>query len=605
MLLTPSPDAQPTSPAPDDIVARWRGLAVALAAGVPHPAPPDLPDAELRRTPAAATIGALAARDGLRPFHFERRSHLPLPDAWTDGSDPEQGAAPTWEDGVLPERKYQSFRHDLALASHHPHHRGKWAAHELCHGLVGFAWRPDATDLFHATAGRLAELLPVALWYGFDEAFLVRCPLHTGSGALFGAPCAACEAVAAADPHDPDAAAMIAWGLGYIDRELAAIARTRRTGVIHPHRVATLDLSSDGIAYAAAHRARLSSPAFAAYIERFTVPGGGVSPDLDALEARVVAVRDALLGRAPLAPLAPSAAHGTARWVAQDLAWRVLTVQTLHGDPLGLDPVLDALAAVVAASIDPAADPQAALTVAVDTLAVRCADPRAPAEVVALPDTGYPLPGLPPATASLDAGLRSALPLTTAAAGPGWHALVARFAADDGPARAPLATRFSAWLDATAPGPVADLVRWEAAVVTLPPAAITLSGPPRDARRRLAPGWRVLRFDHDVLALAEAVEAGQLDVDGLDLTAHDLDLPDPVPTALLLGRDGVDGIALLDVDPCTADALADLGDGAVPDLPADELAALEDHGALVPAALALHHPAARDAVCSTDPGAPR
>ena len=124
------------------------------------PAPPasgwpfGAPSGEYTRTPVAARVGHLAARDGLFLFHFERRAHLPLPEAWVPPDREDLTLPPTWEDGVLAEAKYQSFRHDLALASFHPMHRAKWTAHELCHGLVGFGWRPGASTFFHATAGR-------------------------------------------------------------------------------------------------------------------------------------------------------------------------------------------------------------------------------------------------------------------------------------------------------------------------------------------------------------------------------------------------------------------------------------------------------------------
>ena len=138
----------------------------------PGPFPEGAPLHEYTRSPAAMAVARLAARDGLFAFHFEHRHHLELPEEWSD-DDPVE-----WRGGTLPERKYQSFQHELAIASFHPSHRAKWGTHELCHGLVGFAWRPDATPLFHATAARLAELLPVALWYFFDEALLTRCPDH-------------------------------------------------------------------------------------------------------------------------------------------------------------------------------------------------------------------------------------------------------------------------------------------------------------------------------------------------------------------------------------------------------------------------------------------
>jgi hypothetical protein len=113
-----------------------------LAAGPPQgPWPGCAPSSEFLRSPAAMRVGQLAARDGLTLFHFEHRVHLPLPLDWVPEHDPELAEPPQWVGGVLPEAKYQSFQHDSPLGSFHPGHRAKWSTHELCHALVGFAWR--------------------------------------------------------------------------------------------------------------------------------------------------------------------------------------------------------------------------------------------------------------------------------------------------------------------------------------------------------------------------------------------------------------------------------------------------------------------------------
>ncbi|MEZ4238397.1 MAG: hypothetical protein R3F59_20045 [Myxococcota bacterium] len=136
----------------------------------PAAAPEGAPPHELARSPAAAAVGQLAAGAGILLFHHEHRAPLP-----PIGEEP-----PVWADGVLPEPKYGAFRHDLRIGSFHPGHRAKWTAHELCHALVGFGWRPGASPLFHATAARLAEPAPVVLYYFLDEIGLRRCPRHTG-----------------------------------------------------------------------------------------------------------------------------------------------------------------------------------------------------------------------------------------------------------------------------------------------------------------------------------------------------------------------------------------------------------------------------------------
>ena len=182
------------------------------------------PDHELSRSPAAARVGRLAAASGLALNHFEHRVHLPVPDHWLPDDRADLGGT----GGHLVEHKYAHHRNDDLLGSFNPGHRAKWTAHELCHGLAGFAWRPGATPLFHALSARLSEVVPVALWYFFDEAGLRRCPDHDGP--LFGLYCPACEAAATQGPRPLTARdeAALADGLAFVDRELAS-AGTRLT----------------------------------------------------------------------------------------------------------------------------------------------------------------------------------------------------------------------------------------------------------------------------------------------------------------------------------------------------------------------------------------
>lgn len=58
------------------------------------------PDAELRRSPAAARVGALAARSGLCLSHFEHRVHLPLPDQWVAFERPDVLGTLEWRNGL-------------------------------------------------------------------------------------------------------------------------------------------------------------------------------------------------------------------------------------------------------------------------------------------------------------------------------------------------------------------------------------------------------------------------------------------------------------------------------------------------------------------------
>jgi hypothetical protein len=503
------------------------------------PAITGAPSRDLIRSPAAAHVARHAAASGLFLFHYEHRAQLDLPEEWLPEGADELGAPPHWLGGVLPERKYQSFRHDQALGSMHPGHRGKWSTHELCHGLAGHAWAPDATPFFLATAGRLAELLPVALYYFFDEAFLRRCPDHAGRGALFRSFCAACEEQAGFDGEAPGRS-FVEEGLRFVDRELAEVARSRRLGRPTSHRFATLDLASDGVAYALAHGPRLRSEAFARWTERF----GGRSPDLDALEARVLAVTEGVLG-GELDPL-PGGPSGL-RWIAEDIGWRLGTVWSeTDGDAArGLDAIMDQLAMDTHKG-----DPEAVTKALAAYRALYEEFELLPPDE--LEAVGYPL--ATPWAGTVGEGLES---LGSANIGD-----VGAFAAFDltHPERRPLADRWATWLPA---GSDKDLARYQAAVacargeIALPGGASTV---------RLARGARVEVFECDVVALAE----GRTDGEG--------------PTALGFVRSGEGELILVELDPAAATALGRLGDGATSPLPEGDTGALLELGLLVPAA---------------------
>ncbi len=493
-----------------------------------HPPKVPLPDGaplgEYTRSPAAMGVATLAARDGLFAFHFEHRHHLELPEEWSD-DDPV-----AWRGGVLPERKYQSFQHELAIASFHPSHRAKWGTHELCHALVGFAWQPDATPLFHATAARLAELLPVALWYFFDEAFLERCPDHQGGGALFRTLCGPCERIARPLNQDPRGLSRIQAGLEFVERELDAIRRSRSEGRPVPNVHGTLDLCSDGLAYARAHGARLQSASFQLWNDRFAVKAGGWSTDLDELEARVVEVLNGLLVGESVRPLAPSADAGRDRWVRQDLGARLLLV---HSETDG--ECADSLLALVNRLAD--GEDIQAIVDGYRELEEAYYVPAA-GEMFAV---GYPLvEGLGSDLHQLEAGVRSALPATAAWAGENLTGMVAEFAIADVNSRSGIGERFAVWLTEHGPRVASDVARFEAAMAYPPPSDV--------ARNRvlgvgtgpytLAEGARLLRFEWEPTELRDALLSGQ-------------PVPAAEPHALVMGRAG-DEWVMAEIDLATA-----------------------------------------------------
>jgi hypothetical protein len=546
-----------------------------------------VPAWELARTPIGARIGDLAARSGLFLHHFEHRVHLAAPEHWLPEGRSDLGAPAAWQNGVLAEAKYQHFRLDAMVGSFHPGHRSQWAVHELCHRLVGFAWRPNGTPLFHPMAARLAELLPTAVWYFFEEGWLRRCPAHAGQGPIFGAYCEACEragrAPAAPPGEDPEQDAArertLAAGLRFMDRELAAVARSRRSGRCEPNGWATLHLSTDALAYTAANLERLHAPEMGEFVEKFFRPGMGHHATLDALEARVLEVRDALLNGAPAAHWACA----PAAWTTQDLAWRLLLVRA-ECDPD--DAAFDALGRIVDALADggSVADAWAGYQAIHQDFIL-----PEPEDVFAL---GFDLEGAPGRSVrQIAEGLETVLPNTIALLdadeAPG---VIAEFLTQDTGERGPLARRFAGHLRATRPGPVADLATYEAAIShPLPPdpeaATLGVAGA-KDKRRRRSSSFEVLRFGCDVLALAQALDAEP----GADAGTDDEPTADLVtrPTCLVIGRPAHGELVISDITAATADALALMGDEAVEPttvgLSKGEAAALEAVGVLVPAA---------------------
>jgi hypothetical protein len=513
---------------------------------------PGAPDDELSRSPAAAVVGRLAAASGLLLSHFEHRVHLPLPLSWTASGQEAEPAS--WQRGVLPEGKYEHFRHDNAVGSFHPGHRAKWTAHELCHRLVGFAWHPGASTLFHALSARLAEVLPVALWYFFDEAGLRRCDDHAGQGPLFGAFCAACEEAARRGPVPGDERRLVE-GRAFVEREIVAVRRSRQLGRPVPHRWATLDLASDGTAYGVAHAPRLDTPEFAEFCERFHAPWGMWHRTLDAMEERVVALTDALCGGALPAPLS-----GTRdRWIAQDLGWRLIQVRAeTEGEATEeLTRLVERLAT------DPGAGTFAAVEQGYRALFEDWILPE-PDDVFAV---GY---GPWRSARQVREGVESVCPAALKLLRD--DGLVDEFVKNDAYLRQPLGRRFAAFLAVRAPGPAAQVAALEA-VLAQPPlpdptAGLGVEGA-RDGRRRWAAGLELLRADVDVLALVEALNNGRTP------------RPKRRPVNLVVGRAHDGEVVLAEVSDAAAEALAA---GAEPALPGDEVESRESLGVVLPVA---------------------
>lgn len=524
---------------------------------------PFAPAHELARSPAAAAIGDAAARSGMLLAHFERRVHLPAPDEWMPENRPDlQGQR-------ADEHKYQHHHNENPVGSFNPGHRAKWTTHELCHGLVGFAWTPDATPFFRLLAARLSEVLPVALWYFFDEAQLQRCPAHDGP--LFTAHCPACEAAAGvpAAAHARDDR-WRADGLAFVQRELAAVRRSIETGLPVTHRFATLDLHSDALAYTAAHGGRLSSPTFARFIELFHADDAlGRHKSLEGLMARIEAVAGALAEGRSIEPLRST----RARMIAQDLGWRLLMVAAdCAGETADL---LDALAVRLAEDPDAMEPVMAEYADAAQTWWL-----PPPADVFAM---GYPLSGGPLlaghglSRSATEAGLSRTCPNSLAVLDTRAEPLIDAFIESER-GRGVLAMRFAAWLAARESSAESDLTQYEATCANPGPAdaLVDVLGEDADADLARCDHLNLLRMRIDADALIRALESD-------DAVPDDIERP----VCMVIRRRAGGDVLVAEISAEAADALDRLRDGPMSaealDLPLIERMSLLSLGVIRPA----------------------
>jgi len=555
------------------------GGALSLVAGRVY-----APASDVLRSPVARRIAELADRRGLFLFDYEARLQLELPEHWLPVSRPDLGVTgepPSWHRGLLGESKYLSFRHDLLIGSLHPGHRAKWSAHELCHGLVGFAWRTDASALFHALAARLAEVLPVAVWYFFDESGLSRCPRHAHQTEVGPGFCRACEDAQGLGPRElTDADRDFALrGKAFLTSELAAIRKAIADGapVYSPH--GAIDLMTDGINYAAANLARLRSPETSSFMAHFfPTPGRGRFDSLEAMLAHVEALGHHLaavaLGESPdfarlasddlmtaLVPALPQAVH-----IAQDLGSRLLQVAAdadgqCHAELLSLVARLgEASVSVTSGQGDLETDLEARIATTVESYIELFEDwELPPAEEVFA--TGYRLPivahnlsglegfgeigdlaDLGLSRQSLLDGLASACPASTERLqlADRLNKLLDSFLIDRPPSRRPLSRRFLDHLRSLPGGAATDL---ETLGLFALETAITDAEPPD-------PGELTLGFDavdlepEDTLTLAKGVELVRCGFDAGGLLMSGQASPTG-PHDFLVRRDAGDQVGLV------------------------------------------------------------
>jgi len=446
-------------------------------------------------------------------------------------------------------------------------HRGKWTAHALAHQLVGFGWWPRATLFELALAARLAEFIPIVVWYFLDEAGLRRCPLHQDGGPLFDDYCPACEAAAGGDGPMQAPERWHEAAREFAARELERIDRSRSQGRLLPHRMATVDLAADAVSYVAMHAPRLRSRLFARHMERFYGPRSPRHGSLDALRERVDAILAHLLDGGPPPPVIGG---GRTDRVVRDFAWRLLQVRASSSGPV-VDPLDEMLR-------DLAEHPDLRGLEAVEA---RYAD-LASAYDLPIPEdlgaVGYDMPGGGGRSVrQVVDGLASACPATAELLGWRRETLVARFLEEDDAERRPLGRRLADFLTREEPRPLAQLAQFEAAVShadTVDPAEALfgVDGAQGDLVA-LAQGFELLHAGYDVVELATGLQAGQPTV------------PAQRPTDLAVARGPEGDPIVVDLSERAAWALERLAQGPLPrqalGLPPAELATLEELGVLI------------------------
>lgn len=445
----------------------------------------DAPLGELNRSYAARAVGELAAASQIVMSHFEHRTALEPPEQWLPADRPDLGIRPGWEEGVLLEGKYNAFRQDSMVASFHPGHAPKWTAHELLHPLVGFAWHKAPTRFFLAMGARLAELLPVTLFYFLDEAFLGRCEAHRELGPLYAVYCVDCEKAALDGPRRTDAFAerMVEDGRHFFERELRAVERSLRLGVPVASPFGSIDLCSDALAYIAMQGGRLCSPEWAWFMERFyATPGTGCHADLEGLIGRTRELFAYLTGQGSAVPWRVP----RAQWMVRDVAARVLEVRVQCEGQAATE--LQGWLETLADS--PTLATLETLLKAYEALSVEFELPD-PEELFSV---GYILPGgYGRSTSQLEAGIRSACPRTyelLSRTGQRKEVL-AGFVKAELLERLPIGKRFAQFVQKTLGGEAGELALVEAAITHAPPADVGLrtlqDEPARAPRYRRAP----------------------------------------------------------------------------------------------------------------------
>ena len=199
--------------------------------------------------------------------HFEYREALPLPEEWLPEGERTSVGSLVGAAVCCPSQNIRATV--MTCGSALPSdicHRAKWTAHEWMHGVQGFVWQPDASPFLR----RWQRIKPRFCQLRSGTTLTKR----TSSGAFAsGARSFVCWSSAAIARTCLQPGAFDVRG-GVVVRTLLSASSTG-FGPVSPFRCRLqsrasqrCDLASDGLAYAAAHRRRLSE-AFRLLMEQF------------------------------------------------------------------------------------------------------------------------------------------------------------------------------------------------------------------------------------------------------------------------------------------------------------------------------------------------
>lgn len=248
-----------------------------------------LPEKDRKRSSRAQSVIKFAELKELGIFHFEMRKQMDEPEEWSTGLAEDY----RWNKGFLHEGKYSAFKTDCLLASFQPAHRSQWSSHELLHNIVGFSWVEKGSLFYHALSSRLSELLPVALFYFFDEIDSVKCERHRFSSALYGETCFECEKTFGLESVERSFYKDQAQA--FVKQEIEAIKKSIHTGVMYENVFSGLNLTSDAMQFAKMQYPRLTDPVCSSLFNDYFVNEGLVHTSLDSLLERVETVFEALM----------------------------------------------------------------------------------------------------------------------------------------------------------------------------------------------------------------------------------------------------------------------------------------------------------------------